>query len=65
MYRVIVRKYTLEGNCYLGYGIECPDRNVEDITTDYRRLAALVKLWNELELDPIHINNVVEDFLSE
>ena len=64
MYRVIARKYALEGMCYLGYGISCPYREIADITTDYHRLSHLVTLCNELELDPIHLDDIVEDFLS-
>ncbi len=65
MYRIIARQYMFQGICYLGYGISCPYREMEDITTDYYRLFRLVKLCNELELDPIHLDDVVEDFLSE
>ncbi len=63
MYRVIGRQYVFEGTRYLGYGISCPCREIEDITTDYYRLARLVKLCNELQLDPVHLDDVVEDFL--
>lgn len=65
MYRIIASRYTLEGVSYLGYGIKGMKREIEDITTDYARLAVLVKLCNELVLDPIHLEDVVEDFLSK
>lgn len=37
---------------------------IEDITTSKYELCTLVQLCNDLSLDPIHIYDVVEDFLS-
>lgn len=37
---------------------------IEDITTSKYELCTLVQLCNDLSLDPIHIYDVVDDFLS-
>ena len=39
--------------------------SVSDITIDRKRLEALVELCNREKLSPIHLKNVVEDFLAE
>ncbi len=38
---------------------------ISDITVDYAKISALVALCNQLELSPIHLRDVVEDFLAE
>ncbi len=43
----------------------CKAIRVSDITVDYEKISALVSLCNQLELSPIHLWDVVEDFLAE
>lgn len=38
--------------------------SVTDITVNRQPLEELVKLCNELSLEPIHLNDIVEDFLA-
>ena len=38
--------------------------SVTDITANRQPLEELVKLCNELSLEPIHLNDIVEDFLA-
>lgn len=71
LYSIFEDKYILEGQTYIGFGIliiSTIDNKVvtkiEDITTSKCKLLSLVQLCNDLSLDPIHIYNVVEDFLS-
>lgn len=45
------------------YGITYGDIVIEDISTEKEKIEKLVRLCNELDLDPIHIHDVVEDFL--
>ena len=64
----------LEGKCYTTYGIAAralcgSEQNsvtvasVPDISTDGEAVDALVARCNRLALSPIHLNDVVEDFL--
>lgn len=70
-YSIFEDKYVLEGQTYTGFGILITSiadnmvvAKIEDVTTSKYELCRLVQLCNELSLDPIHIYDVVEDFLS-
>lgn len=52
-----------EGKLWNTYGITYGDIVIEDISTEKEKIEKLVRLCNELDLDPIHIHDVVEDFL--
>ena len=57
---------------YVTYGIKvAPDSDhsaccdsISDVSLSEPALAALVRRCNELELSPIHLRDVVEDFLA-
>ncbi len=56
------------GKEYVGYGIKVYDGNevinaVSDISVNYDEVKGLCDRLNECELDPIHLPDVVEDFL--
>lgn len=70
-YSICEGEYVLEGQTYVGFGILITSATaneiiakIEDITTSKYELCTLVQLCNDLSLDPIHIYDVVEDFLS-
>ena len=46
-------------------GTACVVEIVHDVSDDRRRLGALVDLCNLLELDPIHVADIVDDFLAQ
>ena len=60
----------VDGRTYRSYGIvqahaEAGHREeYRDIGTDRSSVKALVKRCNELRLDPIHLKDVVEDFIT-
>ena len=63
-----------EGPSYEAYGIVCIEGEgedarqvayVSDVSCDGTALAALVALCNEEELSPLHLVNVVDDWLYE
>ena len=71
LYSILEDKYIFEGQAHTGFGIVIISTTVnevvakiEDITTSKYELCTLVQLCNDLSLDPIHIHDVVEDFLS-
>lgn len=72
-YGICEEIYELQGERRVSYGIAVYDAentstvldHISDITEDYERLSELIKTCNSLELSPIHLNEVVEDFLSD
>ena len=71
LYSVLEDEYIFEGQAHTGFGIIITSTiakevvaKIEDITTSKYELCTLVQLCNDLSLDPIHIYDVVEDFLS-
>lgn len=36
---------------------------IGDITSEYEKALALAALWNEQQLDPLHMEQAVEEFL--
>lgn len=60
------RKHDDEYGYYVTYGILLDGEvAVSDLCLDGRRVRDLVDLCNEGDLDPIHLPDVVEDFLAE
>lgn len=60
---------TEEGGEYLSYGISVSLGDTEiitvsDVTTDSSALEGLAELCNEEELDVIHLEDVIQDFLA-
>ena len=71
LYSIFLGEYVLEGRTYIGFGILITFTTnnevvtkVENVTTAKYELLSLVQLCNNLSLDPIHIYDVAEDFLS-
>ena len=72
-YGICEEIYELQGEHRVSYGIAVYDAentatvldHISDITEDYERLSELIRTCNSLELSPIHLNEVVEDFLSD
>ena len=65
-YTLIEGLYSIDGEIHTGYGIgytEDGTPSFEDLTTDPISVARLVNLCNNLDLSPIHLGDVVEDFL--
>ena len=73
-YAISEEKYTFGEECRTSYGIVAYSNvdqdgtktiiaSVRDITSDRDALARLVS--NRLKLSTVHLNDVVEDFLSE
>ena len=38
---------------------------MRDVSTDYEEIQQLTELCTDKELDPDHINDVIEDFLAD
>ena len=47
------------------YGISYDSIEIKDISTEKRKIEELVTLCNSLSLSPIHIKDVIEDFLVD
>ena len=74
IYGVREEIYRIDGGVRRGYGIVAYARSgedtvstvvaaVSDVTSDEEKLLDLVRLCNDLALDPRHLHDVVEDFL--
>lgn len=57
----------VDNNRYIAYGIKCTENNylVSDISTNGNKIDKFVKTLNTQQLDPIHLDDVIEDFLDE
>lgn len=61
-----VKNKEISDNFYRTYGIAVEDQVVpcfEDVSTDPNFVSSLVALFNELELDPDHLEDVLQDQL--
>ena len=74
-YGMIEEKFVLQGSERISYGIAAYSdaeengtativASVQDVSFDYIQLGKLIDLCNHLELDPIHLKDVMEDFLA-
>lgn len=66
MYSIIHINYTSDDHIdYIGYGIRDNDSDllINDITTDKKKLEELVDTMNRLQVSPIHVRDIIEDFL--
>ncbi len=70
-YRIFKEKLTGESDVqYFAYGIEVIksgiiERRISDITCSYPKIKKLCSLCNQLEVSPLHIDDVIEDFLCD
>lgn len=68
-YHVIATELTLEGQNYIGYGIdaECDGevlKLVPDVSLNRADMEELARRCTEEELAPEHLNDVIEDYLA-
>ena len=75
-YAIVEEKYTFENESRIAYGIAAfADAkqdgtativaSIHDITSNRESLSRLVDDCNRLKLSPLHLSDIVEDFLSE
>lgn len=68
-YELIEGSYTVESETHIGYGIALKNMingkciSFHDISIEKKDILKLISLCNELQLDPIHIRDVIDDFL--
>lgn len=53
------------GNAVETYGITCDDREIKDISTNKEKVESLINLCNKNNLSPMHLDDVIEDFLVD
>ncbi len=68
-YYVIESRVEIDGAIYTTYGIGCKHAGSllfekKDLCIDKERVEELVYLCNRFKLDPIHIDDVIADFLE-
>ena len=47
------------------YGITCEGREIKDISTDKAKVESLINRCNQNNLSPLHLDDVIEDFLVD
>ena len=50
---------------YIGYGIRYVEHTVTDISLDRAKIENLIERMNLNELSPLHMMDIIEDFLAE
>lgn len=63
MYKICKSTKEIEGQIYTVFGIECEEIRIDDISTDRAGVMRLADLANSLSLSPVHIKDVVIDFI--
>ena len=73
-YILVRNTYEMGENTRFGFGIAAVEKDTEasivldffsDLSSDVTKVEQLVRLSNELGLDPIHLDDIVQDFLAE
>ena len=64
MYQLCTSTHFIKEHAYISYGIQHDSMRIEDISLSKGSVEALVVLCNQGKLDPIHLENVIEDFLA-
>lgn len=54
-----------QGVVHTTYGITCGERVILDISTNKQSIESLIKKANKTGLSPIHLDDVIEDFLVD
>lgn len=61
--------YMIDTKKHLGYGIlyRSPEETIafEDLSLDFKKVSSLIAICNSLELSPLHLWDVVNDFLAD
>lgn len=64
MYQMISGTYSLEGRSYTSFGIQCGNVIMEDISLNKAAMLAFVSLCNRELVEPVHLPDIVTDFLA-
>lgn len=65
MYTLTEEQKILEEQEYTAYGIRYDDEySINDVSEDKEAVKRLVADCNKYKLDPVHLRDVVEDFLT-
>jgi len=68
-YSLVISSIVVEEETYNSYGIACSENDtvkkcIEDVSIDKKEVSDLIDLFNKLKLDPIQMEDVIEDALS-
>ncbi len=74
LYILIESNYAVNGIRYTTYGIALAEimdgcamilESIPDLSPDKERIRQLAQLCTELHLSPLHLDDVIEDFLAD
>ncbi|MBQ8496053.1 MAG: hypothetical protein IJ489_01165 [Clostridia bacterium] len=61
--------YIIDAKEHIGYGIAYRDKeqqiSFEDISSEPEKLSSIVEICNNIELSPLHLCDIVNDFLAD
>ena len=68
-YFLIEGVYIVDAKEHIGYGIAYQDEkqkiSFEDISSDFEKLSSIVEICNAIKLSPLHLCDIVNDFLTD
>lgn len=65
MYQLTEGTYYCDGIAYTVYGIQNEQTAIEDVACNKPSIEKLIALCNRMSLSPIHLPDVVQDFLAD
>lgn len=64
-YELVEREFYCEESVYIGYGVAYgSDIAIQDVSIDRKFMENLVDLFNESDLAPEHLKDVLEDLIG-
>lgn len=69
-YSLFEETLTLDRTTYLSYGVAIFEddiiiRKINDVSVDYISVNKLIALCNDEQLEPIHIDEIIDDYLQD
>ena len=64
MYEICESIISAEDKTVKTYGLKYGSVKIEDISTDEREVAKLIASLNRLDVSPVHIYDIIDDFLG-
>lgn len=65
MYQINVSALNCENGESETYGVTIGNRKIYDLSPDREKVENFIDVLNRLEVSPIHLDDVIDDFLCE
>ena len=64
MYEICESIISAEDKTVKTYGLKYGSVKIEDISTDEREVVKLIESLNKLDVSPVHIYDIIDDFIG-